>query len=149
MIVFDLKCASGHVFEAWFGSSADYEEQRQKGLVECPVCGVREVAKAVMAPRLGSGVAEPAPMPVANAPAPNAEAKAMLAAIAQMQAKLLERSEWVGSRFADEARAIHHGEADQRQIHGEATLAEAAALAEEGVSLMPLPLPITPPDQSH
>lgn len=149
MIVFDLKCAAGHVFEAWFGSSADYEEQRERRLISCPMCGVHDVAKAVMAPRLGSGVAEPAALPVTNAAGPTGEMKAMLAAIAQMQAKLLEKSEWVGARFADEARAIHHGEADQRQIHGEATIAEAASLAEEGVSLMPLPLPITPPDQSH
>lgn len=147
MIVFDLKCDADHVFEAWFGSTADYEEQRGRGLVACPICGATEVAKAVMAPRLGSGVVEPAPRAVATAP--TAEAKAALAALAGLQAKLLERSEWVGSRFAQEARAIHHGETDTRQIHGQATIAEAKALAEEGVPLMPLPLPVLPPEQSH
>lgn len=149
MIVFDLKCADGHVFEAWFGSSADYEDQRARGLVACPMCGATEVGKAVMAPRLGSGVVEEPRCPVAQAPEADTEVKAMLAAIAQMQAKILEKSEWVGPRFADEARAIHHGEGDQRQIHGQATIAEATALVEEGVPLMPLPLPITPPEQSH
>lgn len=149
MTVFDLKCATGHVFEAWFGSSADYEQQRERGLVSCPMCGATEVGKAVMAPRLGSGVVEDARVPVATAPDRAPEVKAMLAALARAQATMLETSEWVGARFADEARAIHHGEADQRQIHGQATIAEAAALAEEGVPLMPLPLPVTPPDQNH
>lgn len=149
MIVFDLKCATGHVFEAWFGSSADYEDQRGRRLIACPMCGVTEIGKAVMAPRLGSGVVEETRVPVATAPEQAPEVKAMLAALARVQAQMLEKSEWVGARFADEARAIHHGEADQRQIHGQATIAEAAALAEEGVPLMPLPLPVTPPDQSH
>lgn len=147
MIVFDLKCGGDHVFEAWFGSSADWESQRARGLVVCPVCGDGAVDKAVMAPRLGSGVVE-APAAVANV-APPAEMKAMLARLAQVQAKLLETSEWVGRRFVEEARAIHHGEAEQRQIHGEASPADAVALAEEGVTLMPLPLPVTPPDGAH
>jgi hypothetical protein len=147
VIVFDLKCDADHVFEAWFGSTDDYEDQRARGLVACPICGATGVAKAVMAPRLGSGVVEPAPRAVATAP--TAEMKAALAALAGLQAKLLERSEWVGSRFAEEARAIHHGETDTRQIHGQATVEEAKALAEEGVPLMPLPLPVLPPEQSH
>ena len=150
MIVFDLKCGQAHVFEAWFGSSADYEDQRARGLVTCPICGDGEVGKAVMAPRLGSGVVEvfEARVPVTTTP-PAPELKAMLAALAQAQAKLLEKSEWVGPRFVKEARAMHHGDADTRQIHGQATLAEAAELAREGVELMPLPLPVTPPDQAH
>lgn len=147
MIVFDLKCGADHVFEAWFGSSRDYEDQRDRGLVSCPICGATEVAKAVMAPRLGSNVVAPAPQPVASAP--GAEIKAALAALAGLQAKLLEKSEWVGPRFADEARAIHLGETAARQIHGQATLAEAKALVEDGVPLMPLPLPVRPPEQSH
>jgi hypothetical protein len=147
VIVFDLKCAAAHVFEAWFGSSDDYEDQRARRLVACPLCGNCEVTKAVMAPRLGSGVVEPATSPVAAAPTD--EAKAAMAALARLQAKLLARSEWVGPRFAAEARAMHHGEADARQIHGQATPAEAAALAEEGVPLLPLPLPVLPPEQTH
>lgn len=147
MIVFDLKCGGGHVFEAWFGSSADYEAQQARKLVQCPICGDGTVGKAVMAPRLGKGAAEDAPVSVASAPAP--DMKALLGAMAQLQAKMLEKSQWVGRRFADEARAIHLGETEHRPIHGEATPSEAAALADEGIEVMPLPLPITPPDQSN
>jgi len=151
VIVFDLKCGQAHVFEAWFGSSRDYEDQRGRKLIQCPICGDGEIGKAVMAPRLGSSVVdEPqAPVPVAAAPPGAPEMKAMLVVMAQLQSKLLEKSEWVGRRFADEARAIHLGETEQRSIHGEATPAEAAALAEEGVEVMPLPLPVTPPERRN
>ncbi|MFD1612235.1 DUF1178 family protein [Sphingomonas tabacisoli] len=151
MIVFDLKCGQAHVFEAWFGSSADYEDQRARGLIQCPICGDGEIGKAVMAPRLGSGVSEDAqaPVPVASMPSPPAEMKALMTAMAKVQSKMLEGSQWVGRRFADEARAIHLGETDPRTIHGQATPAEAAALKEEGVEVMPLPFPIAPPDQTN
>ena len=109
MIVFDLSCGTGHVFEAWFGSSADYEDQRARGLLACPICGATEVDKAVMAPNVapkGNSQAANVPVPMqAGAPAP-AEMKAMLAALARAQAKMLEGSEHVGSRFATEARAL-------------------------------------------
>jgi hypothetical protein len=148
MIVFDLKCGEAHVFEAWFGSSADYEDQRGRKLIQCPICGDEAIAKAVMAPRLGSkGVDDAPPVPVASGPAP--EVKSMLAAMAQLQSKMLEKSEWVGRRFADEARSIHLGETEHRTIHGQATPAEAAALVDEGVAVAPLPFPIIPPDQRN
>jgi hypothetical protein len=149
MIVFDLKCGRAHVFEAWFGSSADYDDQRGRGLIQCPVCGDGEIGKAVMAPRLGGKASEAAevPMPVATGAAP--EMKALMAKMAELQSSMLQDSEWVGRRFADEARAIHHGETEHRTIHGQATAAEAAALSEEGVGVMPLPFPIVPPDQTH
>ena len=148
MIVFDLKCAREHVFEAWFGSSGDYEDQRGRGLIQCPMCGDGEIDKAVMAPRLGMGAAE-APIAMASAPESAPDMKALLGAMAKLQAKMLEKSEWVGGRFADEARAIHLGEKDQRAIHGQATPAEAEALRDEGIGVMPLPLPIAPPDETH
>ena len=151
MIVFDLACGAGHVFEAWFGSSADYEDQRGRGLVSCPICGASEVTKAVMAPNVGAkGNRAPAALPMRSggAPAP-AEMKAMLAVLAKAQARLLEGSEHVGSRFADEARAIHDGDAPERPIHGQATHEEAKALIEEGVPVAPLPLPIVPPDVAN
>ena len=149
MIVFDLKCGREHVFEAWFGSSADYEDQRGRGLIQCPMCGDDDVGKAVMAPRLGGKAAdEPdTPVPVANAPAP--EMKALMAKMAEVQSKMLQDSEWVGRRFADEARAMHLGEKDHRTVHGEATLAEAKARLEEGVEVMPLPFPVIPPEQRN
>jgi hypothetical protein len=149
MIVFDLACPVGHVFEAWFGSSGDYEGQRARGLVSCPICGASEVGKAVMAPNVGSKGNARATMPVpmhGGTPSP-AEMKTMLAALAQAQAKALEGSEHVGPRFAEEARAIHDGDAEQRPIHGQATREEAKALVEDGVPVapLPLPLPIVPP----
>lgn len=149
MIVFDLKCGQAHVFEAWFGSSTDYENQRGRGLIECPLCGSKDVGKAVMAPRLGSSVVEEPAAPVAAASSPPPEMKALMAAMAQLQSAMLAKSEWVGRRFPDEARAMHLGEKEHRTVHGEATPAEAKALLEEGVEVMPLPFPIVPPEQRN
>lgn len=140
MIVFDLRCEGDHVFEAWFGSTADYDAQRGRGLVTCPVCGSQGIEKAVMAPRLSSGDAG------ARSPA---EVKAFLGALASAQAKALENSRWVGPRFAAEARAMHDGERERETIHGRASAAEVKALVEDGVSVAPLPLPIVPPEQSN
>ena len=144
MIVFDLRCGPrGHVFEAWFGSSADYEAQKDRGLLSCPLCGAGEVEKAVMAPRVGAkGNRRPASASAPDAAPDAGEVKAMLAEMAALQKKLLENSCYVGDRFADEARAIHLGEADARAIHGRATRAEAESLAEEGIPIAPLPLPL-------
>jgi hypothetical protein len=149
VIVFDLKCGRAHVFEAWFGSSADYENQRERGLIQCPVCGDGEIGKAVMAPRLGGMAAAERDTTTAVATGDAPELKAMMAKMAELQSRMLQDSEWVGTRFADEARAIHHGETGHRTIHGQATPAEAAALKEEGVGLMPLPFPVVPPEQTH
>jgi hypothetical protein len=152
VIVFDLKCAPvGHVFEAWFGSSAAFEEQRGRGLVACPLCGSDDVAKAPMAPAVGAkSDASPAPASAgglfSGAPA---EVKTMLAAAATLQKTLLAGSESVGPRFAAEARAIHLGEADPRPIHGEASRAEAESLIEEGVPIAPLPFPVVPPGEEN
>jgi len=146
MIIFDLKCVpQGHVFEAWFASSDAFETQRAKGLVDCPLCGSGEVAKAPMSPAIATGrgpacaAASPASPLLSGAPD---EVKAMLAAGAAAQRRLLEESEGVGERFADEARAIHLGEAERRPIHGEATRAEAESLLDEGVPIAPLPFPV-------
>ena len=162
MIVFDLRCApAAHVFEAWFGSSADYDDQRARGLVACPLCGSDEIAKAPMAPAVPvksnaraiapAGPAEAGAVPVAAHPAtadPQA-IKAMLAAAAAVQKTLLAASESVGDRFADEARAIHLGESAARAIHGRATPAEAAALVEEGIQVAALPFPVLEPGEEN
>jgi hypothetical protein len=126
MIVFDLACGAGHVFEAWFGSHDDYDGQRARGLVSCPVCGDGEIGKAPMAPRI-AGTGEAAAV----------DPKAMMTALAAMQAKMLQGSEHVGPRFAAEARAIHEGDAVERPIHGRATIAEAKALAADGLPAAP------------
>lgn len=159
MIVFDLACKNaGHVFEIWFGSSADYEDQKARGLVSCPYCGSTDVGKAVMAPNVSPkgnqrnetpAVPVPAATPVAaNLPSP-VEFKAMVARLAEVQAKMLEGSDYVGSRFADEARSMHLGEQESRPIHGQTSPEEAKALIEEGVPVAPLLLPVRPPKSEN
>ena len=139
MIVFDLKCGGGHVFEAWFGSSGAYEEQRSAGHVRCPVCDDGTIAKAVMAPAISAKSNSKAAPPTPDA------VKVAMKMLATRQAKALESSEWVGTAFADRARAMHLGDEKQATIHGQASLAEAKALVDEGVPVAPLPLPIGPP----
>ncbi len=133
MIVFDLQCRdSGDVFEAWFRSSADYDDQSARGLVQCPACGSCRVEKAPMAPRV--------PVKAGHQTSP-------VARLAALQAAMLKDSEWVGDRFAEEARAIHVGESEARAVHGNATAAEAKSLIDEGVPVEPLPLPVVSPNQ--
>jgi hypothetical protein len=139
MIVFDLKCSGGHVFEAWFGSSGDFEAQQARGLVACPLCGIDAVEKAVMAPAVAakgnrSGGQNGNRSGGLSAGADEQALAKMLAAQRAMEAG----SEWVGGRFAAEARAMHDA-GEVRAVHGEATLAEARALVADGVPVMPLP----------
>jgi hypothetical protein len=150
VIVFDLKCDAGHVFEAWFGSSTAYAEQRASGLLSCPMCGSAVVEKALMAPNVAAkGNQRNAIAPPSDGPPSPEAVKAAMAALAQMQAKALEQSQWVGVAFADKARAMHLGETPVAPIHGQATRDEARALVEEGVPVAPLPLPVVPPDQCN
>ena len=130
MIVFDLHCLdSGDTFEAWFRSNADYDEQLAGGLVQCPFCGSENIAKAPMAPQVPRKASNP------------------LAKLAAIQAEMLKNSEWVGDEFTKTARAMHSGEIEPAQVHGNATLADAKALAEDGVPVALLPLPVVPPTQ--
>lgn len=134
MIVFDLKCAAGHVFEAWFGSSDDYASQQERGLVTCPICGVGEVGKAVMAPRVsGTGDGD------------DSRRKLALRALAAAQAAYLSQSENVGGDFARRARAMHEGDETTKPIYGTASLPEVKGLIEDGVPVAPLPLPARAP----
>jgi hypothetical protein len=131
MIVFDLQCRDdGETFEAWFRSSAEYEEQQAAGLVQCPLCQSANVAKAPMAPRV-----------------PRKGSDSPLARLASIQAEMLKGSRWVGDRFAETARAMHAGEIEHEQVHGNATLEQARSLIDEGVPVAPLPLPVRPPSQ--
>ncbi len=141
MIVFDLRCDCGHVFEAWFGSSAAFEDQRATGLVACPVCGGTDVGKAAMAPNIGAKGNRGAVAPVT----PEAAMKAAVQALAAAQAKSLASSEWVGTGFADRARAMHDGSEPEAPIHGQATRDEARALVDDGVPIAPLLVPVVPP----
>lgn len=143
MIVFDLKCTGGHVFEAWFGSSADFEGQKERGLLACPLCSDTSIGKAVMAPAVpAKGNREPLPRQPVMAGGDDARLKEMLKAVAELQKAMTDNSEYVGPRFADEARAIHYGEKDARGIYGEASADEAAALRDEGIEAMPLLFPV-------
>lgn len=156
MIVFDLTCDGGHGFEGWFGSSSDFDAQQARGLVTCPQCGSGVVMKAPMAPAVGKKSSQKSAAPgspgsargrhMANAPLPPQMVEAMQQ-LAQAQARALEGSTWVGGKFVEQSRAMHYGERDHAPIHGEATLAEAKALAEEGVAVAPLPFPVAPPDE--
>lgn len=159
MISFDLGCSGGHVFEAWFRSSADYEDQRARALIACPVCGDAAVSKAVMAPNVamkGNRKSAPAlPVPAVAPSAPPvmtgaaevpAPVRAMMMAVAAAQAEALPRSRWVGDRFADEARALHAEGKGDELIHGQTTPEEAEALVEEGLPVLPLLVPVVPPE---
>jgi len=152
MIVFDLACTQGHRFEGWFGSSGDFEDQRARGLLACPQCGASDVTKAPMAPAVPAKgnnrqeVLPPETRPLANTPMPPEVQKAM-AALAKAQAEALKSSTWVGDKFAEETRKMHYGERDEAPIHGQASLAEAKALIEEGVPVAPLPFPVAPPEK--
>jgi hypothetical protein len=152
MIVYDLACIEGHRFEGWFGSSGDYEDQRARGLLICPTCGAVEVAKAPMAPAVPAKgnqrqeVLAPETRPMANTPLPP-EVQQALAALAKVQAEALKHSTWVGDKFAEETRKMHYGERDEAPIHGQASLAEAKALIDEGVPVAPLPFPVAPPEK--
>jgi len=148
MIVFDLKCGNAHVFEAWFGSSSDYEDQRARGLVSCPLCGDGAVEKAVMAPNIPAKGSIQADVPTAPGVPPEVM-KAAMAELATLQKKALEGSQWVGGQFATRARAMHDGEEAHAPIHGQATAEEAKALVDDGVSVAPLPFPVVPPEASN
>ncbi len=135
MKVLNLQCAHGHGFEGWFASHDDFESQLGRGLVECPICGDTAVVKMLAAPRLNLGAAKPAEAPGANLPG-TPEGRWMRAV-----RELMARTEDVGDRFAEEARRMHHGEIEERGIRGQATREQAEALLDEGIPVLPLPLP--------
>ncbi|GAB3625484.1 hypothetical protein PTE30175_02770 [Pandoraea terrae] len=140
MKVFDLRCAHDHTFEGWFGSEDDFVSQQDRGLVTCPICGDTAVTRLPSAPRLNlSGATARKPAVGTDDPA---RTKQQLQAL-WMKAvrRVLANTEDVGDRFAEEARRIHYDEAPERSIRGSATLEETQALAEEGIEVMPLPLP--------
>lgn len=146
MKVLDLQCAHQHVFEGWFGSEDDFHQQLERGLVSCPLCGDQNVEKKLSAPRLNlSGAREPvAPtrpqgLAVSNHPA-QAELAELQARMLKAVREIMANSEDVGDRFAEQARAMHHGEMERRNIRGQTSAAVALELLEEGVDVMPLPM---------
>ncbi len=136
MIRYSLACVDGHEFEAWFAGSEAYEAQRAKGVVTCPVCGSASVEKALMAPSVATSRQKDSVRLAANVPTEQ-EAVAMLR---KLRKHLTDNADYVGPRFAEEARRIHYNESEKRGIYGEATHDDARALAEEGIEFHPLPL---------
>ncbi len=149
MIQYSLKCREGHSFDSWFQSADAFDKLKAAGHLTCAVCGSPHVEKAIMAPRVTSA-RKKAALPVAEreakqpapqtqpAEAPVQEAQ-MQEALAAMKREVEANSDYVGSKFAAEARAMHVGDAPERAIYGEAKLGEAKELIEEGVPVMPLP----------
>ena len=134
MIRYDLRCANGDEFDAWFGSIADYDKQAEAGLIECPHCGSTHVEKAPMAPAVRTSRKKEAQ-----------KERAVAMAMAQkVREHIKENFDYVGDKFADEARKMHSGESEERAIWGEATPEEARELAEEGIPASPLPPELAP-----
>jgi hypothetical protein len=147
MILFALRCHAGHEIEAWFRDNAAYDRQHSRGQIVCPECGSNAVEKAPMAPRLGRSrseaapalprsVASPAPPELPERPPTPAEFRR---ALQQMRRYVETNCEHVGPRFAEEARKIHRGDAATRAIYGDASDAEAEALAEDGIEVARIP----------
>jgi hypothetical protein len=143
MKVLNLQCTHGHGFEGWFGSEDDFRSQLERGLVECPMCGETSVTKLPSAPRLNLG-AQPEPAPAA---APKKDDvvtvpdQALQKAWLKMVRHVMANTEDVGERFADEARKIHYGETEERGIRGQASPEQTRELLEEGIGVLPLPIP--------
>ncbi len=155
MKVLDLQCEHSHVFEGWFGSEGDFQDQQSRGLVQCPLCGNATVTKRLSAPRLNFGKrgdsqhhdivdvsakSEGAPVNTEVATMPSTD-QAIAAAWMAMTRKILANTQDVGDKFAEEARKIHYGETEERGIRGKATPDETQALIEEGIAVLPFFVP--------
>ena len=141
MIRYALHCEADHEFEAWFGSSSDYDDQSARGLVECPVCGTKRVGKQIMAPAVAGTRRADDPQALARMQA------MMMTAAREVRAHVEANFDNVGDAFAREARAIHEGSSEKRDIYGEATSAEVRALKEDGIPCAALP-PVSPDPES-
>lgn len=147
MKVFNLACEHEHHFEGWFASTHAYDEQLDRGLLECPVCASKSIRRMPAAPRLNLSPARPAPARGESAPG-TAPAAAAMPTPQQLQAMwmkmarhLVRNTEDVGERFAEEARRIHYHEAPERGIRGVTTPRERAELSDEGIEVFSFPLP--------
>jgi len=158
MKVLNLRCAHGHGFEGWFASDDDFQGQLARGLIDCPLCGDQAITRLPSAPRLNlSGARAPVTPPAASndpratapdAPMPPTPAELQVAWLQAVQ-QVLHNTEDVGERFPEEARRMHYGESDHRGIRGQATAEQRAALADEGIEVMALPLPAALKGSAH
>ena len=148
MIRYRLQCAASHEFEGWFRNAADFDKQTKRKLVACPNCGSAEVTKALMAPSVVTSKSRAvrktpaAPAPQSDAPqrVANSGQRELLQMMRKLRDEVIAKSEYVGPRFAEEARKIHNDEVEERGIYGEATPAEVKDLAEDGIDIYPLPV---------
>jgi hypothetical protein len=131
MIVYNLRCANSHEFEGWFKDSAAFDAQADATKLVCPVCNSRKIEKAIMAPAVAGAKK-------ADLSAPE-EMRKMRQFMTGLRKYVQDNAEYVGPRFAEEARKIHYGETEERQIYGESTVKEAVELVEEGIDVAPLP----------
>lgn len=145
MKVLNLRCANGHGFEGWFASDDDYMDQNGRGLVECPLCADKVITRMPSAPRLNlSGAREAqvaAPAAPQAAPQVAPQPADLQAAFMKAVREMIQRTEDVGTRFAEEARRIHYGETPERGIRGKASPEEREALRDEGIETFALPIP--------
>jgi hypothetical protein len=139
MIRYALRCDHEHPFEAWFGSSSDYDDQAARGLVECPYCASRTVSKQIMSPAV-AGTRRTSPEPEMAARMHTM----MTEAAREVRAHVEQNFDYVGDSFAKEARDIHEGRSEKREIYGEASPAEVKKLKDDGIPCSPLPA--APPD---
>lgn len=149
MIRYKLRCPKSHEFEAWFSSSSAYDRQAKRGQVSCPQCGATKIAKAPMAPNISARTKGRVPADPHAPAVPDgasvarrqrvAVSKEMTELMRQIRKEVEAKADYVGPRFAEEARKIHHEEVPARGIYGEATAREVQELAEEGVEVLPLP----------
>lgn len=137
MILYTLHCSGDHAFEAWFRDSAAYGEQAAAGAILCPVCGDTEIGKAPMAPRIARGGRDKGGKETAkyaHATTPDTRE-----ALRELRRQVEENSDYVGEEFAEEARKIHYGESDERNIYGETSDDEARELNDEGIKVGKIP----------
>jgi hypothetical protein len=162
MIIFDLQCdPAEHVFEAWFSNSESFEDQRGRGLISCPICASTSITKALMAPNISAKgnraaskekTSSDETLPVAThrlGDGRASEMQAMLGKIAEIQAEGLKDSTWVGKDFEKQARAMDAGTIDQASIHGQVSPEQAKSMIDDGIAVMPLLVPIVPPEERN
>jgi hypothetical protein len=144
MILYQLRCGKDHEFEAWFKDGATCDRQLTRKTVECPVCGNKKVAKALMAPRIGAAEKSQATLPANPQQGPQQQGMSVMASamrqhLQEIRSKIEENCDYVGEKFADEARKIHYGETESRGIYGEATDHQHQELVEEGIEVARVP----------
>jgi hypothetical protein len=139
VIRYDLICFKGHEFDGWFSDSAAYDKQAKRGLISCTHCGATKIEKQIMAPGIPTKANRKSEMRAMTAGPIDPRAAAMLQVMRDYRKHVVENSENVGNKFADEARKIHYGEVKERPIIGEATRDEALSLLEDGIDVQPLP----------